>query len=246
MDLSSIAGGSVSQDDIIAASLAQNAALTRKNSDLRPALQLRYPIDLSTARTNDSPLKIGGPFDGFYVENAGTTDSSTQARISYSSNEKGNLDNYTTIAQNDSASFSEPVREIFITNTAQSGKTLMLILYLGVGFKPGSMINTLSGGVTVVTGSGMTANAATLVTTAAGALFTTNAARKKVTIQVLTGAGIYISGINTLCGASGGATGLIGIFVPVGGTFEWTNTGACYALVDTGAPSALVSLNTET
>lgn len=228
------------QAEIIGEALAKNQAQIRFNSDARPRLQLRIPIALDVASTEQNPFFISNPFNGFYVESA--TDSSTLVKLVLTSPEAQNMKNYTTVKLNDSGSFDQTISKSWLLWDSQPGKIMTLVFYLGVQFKPGSQNSVSSGGLALAYGSGMTPNASVSVTTAATLLFAASTARKKVTISNLTGAQIYLSGVNTLTGGST-VGNTIGVPVPVGGSYEWLNSGACYALTDSG--TATVALNTE-
>lgn len=233
-------------EKISEAVIGQNAlkiqeALTRKNSDLRPALQLRIPIDLTTARNATNPLKVSGPFSGFYVENASTS-TGALAKLSLSSPEQGNLANYTQITKNDSAKFTEPVKDIFITNTAQSGSTLTLILYFGVEIKPGSYNADIAGGIS--TGSGMTPEGAvSLAAATVKEIWDASISATKVTLTNIGGDTVWISGTNGVKSGTNAVAGdTVGIPVAAGGIFEWTNSGPIYGISDAGT---LLSVNYE-
>lgn len=219
---------------------SQDAAI-RYASDVRPALQRRVTIDLDTASTDQSLYEVGFQANAFYVESA--TDSSTTVSMVMVSVEQAQTLNYTKLKLNDSGIFSQPVNNVYLKWAAQAGKSITIVFYIGVEFRPGSFLLSLTGGVTLTTGSGMTPVAAVTVTNAATALLIADTTRKKTTLQVLNGPGIYISGVNTVVGIAGGAGTTIGYFIPAGGSFEITGSGAYFGITDAG--SSLVGINTE-
>lgn len=232
----------LSQSQIADNSRKLNEALTRKNSDLRPALQFRVPLTLDTAADQYNPFKVAGPFSGFYVETDGTTDSSTKVKMSLSSRDAANMRNYTVTKFGDSGEFNEPVNEVLLTWDSQPGKILTLIFYLGLSFKPGSSIVQLTGGVALNFGTGMTPDACQSIGAAAvKQILPANSARKKATISVLSGDTLYLSGTSAVKSATGlvAGTTLVGIPTPVGSTYEWENTGAIWGYSDAGCIIAI-------
>lgn len=234
--------GELTQGQIIDDSLKKFQALTRKNSDLRPALVIRIPIDLSTARDKSTPMQIDGPFDGFYVENSTTTPGAV-GQIAFSGRE--HLSNYIQIGQNDVDNFEEPIRELFFMNTAQAGVTLTLILFLGMRFQSGALNSQITGGVVISSGQSMTPKACVSVLTTATLIVAADTTRKKTTITNLSGATIWISGTNAVASGTSAVAGTTTVGIPLGAgaIYEMTQTGALYGIVDTG--TALVSINTE-
>lgn len=229
------------QKAIIDALLARNQAGIRLNSDTRPRLQLRMVLPLDVAATAQNPFPVSNPFNGFYVES--TSDSTVSINLSLTSPESQNMLNYTALKQNDSANFDEPIRAAYLTWASQPGKSLTIIFYLGIGFRPGTLNVSTSGGVSIGTGSGMTPAVSVLVTNAATALLTADASRKKATLQNLGTAPVFISGTNAVVGAAGGAGVLTGIQLLPGATYEWMNTGTCFGITDSG--SSIISINKE-
>lgn len=229
----------LSQSQIIDASLKNQAALTRKNSDLRNPLQIRVPVDLSVTQTIDNPYHVAGPFNGFYIETS--TDSLANVKLSLSSTDGYNMKNYTTIFQKDSAYSDEPVKDGFLVWDAQPGKMMVLVFYLGISFKPGSYLSAINGAIYENYGNAMTPGAKVAVLASVTSIDTAQVSAKKRTIQVLDGSGVWISGTNSVTDGTGANPG---IFVPAGGTYEWLNNGAIYGVGDGGA-TANVSINTE-
>lgn len=224
--------------NIFQQTLARFYASVRSSGDSIPIRQQRITLDLTTAASRGNPYKIGFPFTALRVESA--TDNDVNVRLSLNSDTDQQIDNYTKLVKNDSMEFSSPQSNGWLTWTAQSGKTITLILYVDVAFRSGTQTSTLSGGVVITAGSGMTPQTPVSVLTTVTTLFTASATRYKNTIQNLGSNDIYISGINTVTIGSGI---LPGIKLSPGDTYEWINAGACYGIAD-GAAST-VSINTE-
>lgn len=229
------------QADIIQQLKSRNAASIWDDSRSRPRKQLRMVIPLDVAATEANPFVISNPFNGFYVVSA--TDANVSVNLSLTSPEKQNITEYTSIKLNDSGTFSEPIRAAYLTWSAQTGKSITIMFYLGIDFRPGSLVSAISGGVVITTGTGMTPVASVSVATTATLIAAADSTRKKTTIQNLGMQDVFISGTNTVVG-TGAALGLNGIKLQPGALYEWTNTGAIYGIA-VGAAS-VVSINTET
>lgn len=228
----------LTQDSVIQKSLITQEALTRKNSDLRPHVILRIPVALDVAATDQNPYIVEGPFNGFYVETS--TDSLTNVQMALVSVDQYNTLNYVTVYQKDSASLNEPISKAILKWPAQAGKSIVFVFFLGLEFKSGSYLSAINGAIYENYGTAMSPGSKVSVGTTATAIDTAQGSAKRRTIQVLDGAGIYLSGQNTLTGAAGSKPG---IFVGVGGTYEWTNTGAIFGITDGGTSN--ISINTE-
>ena len=224
--------------NIFQQTLAKFYASVRSASDTIPVRQQRITLDLTTAAAKGNPYKIGFPFTAIRVETA--TDNDVNVRLSLNADTDQQIDNYTKLVKNDSMEFSAPQNNGWLTWTAQSGKSITLILYVDVAFRSGTQTSTLSGGVVITAGSGMTPQTKVSVLTTATLLFAASTTRYKNTIQNIGSNDVYISGINTVTIGSGI---LPGILLQPGDTYEWINSGACYGIAD-GAAST-VSINTE-
>lgn len=217
----------------ISESDAQSKANIIRSSEQRPKMALRLVLPLDTAATAENPKLISQPFNGYYVEDAGTT-SGAIVRLAYGGIDKYATDNYTSLGKNDSAYSTEEIKQATLQWEAQAGKTLTLIFFLGVDFRPGSLISQIEGGVSIIEGSaiseaelGPTGNASTVAIAAGAAAAIFLAAdddRKVATLQ--TDAVIQIGGSTV-----GAATGLT--INP--GQFQIRNTGAIYAYSAAGA-----------
>jgi len=207
--------------------------------DLRPRKIAKYVIDLSTARDASSPFEINEAFDAFFVEAA--TDNNTLCSMILTSGFSDATRNPMVLKKNSEAEFSEPTNRALITNAAQSGKTITILLFMGVKYRSGQLLSELTGGVIVTTGTGMTPQTKVSVGVAATQIFASDSTRKKATIQNIGGNRIFISGTNTVTLDSGT---LPGIILDPGDVYEWINTGACYGIADGAACD--VSINTET
>lgn len=132
--------------------LRQKAGILR-SSDQRPKLSLRVPIQLDNARSESNPLVIIQPFNGFYVEEA--TDSTTEVKMGLGSTDNYNTGNYSTLKQNDAAFSPEEIRGCTLFWDAQAGKEIVLVFYVGLEFRPGSLLSVITGGVTVTDGDAL-------------------------------------------------------------------------------------------
>lgn len=218
--------------------LAKFYASVRSTSDTIPFRQQRIVLDLTTAASRGNPYKIGFPFTALRVETA--TDNDVNVRLSLNSDTDQQIDNYTKLVKNDSMEFSSPQYNGWLTWTAQSGKSITLILYVDVAFRSGTQTSTLSGGVVISAGSGMTPQTSVSVATTATLIFASSSSRYKNTIQNLGSNDVYISGVNTVTDDTGSTPGIL---LQPGASYEWINSGACYGIAK-GAAST-VSINTE-
>lgn len=227
-----------SQQQLIEASLSKNAAAIRRDSEMRPRLQLRIPLELDAARTAQNPFVISAPFTAFYVEEA--TDTNVSIRMSLTSPEGQNISQYTTLRENDSGEFEDPIRAAYLTWPAQVGKTLTLVIYLGVAFRPGSQISVNSGGVSINDGSAVANSVVTLAAAAATVLFAADATRKVGSAFNDTGATLYLGGTATVTdtGATKGFPWL------PGAPLTWRNTAALYCYNPGGTVSTTILTET--
>lgn len=218
----------------ISESDAQSKANIIRSSEQRPKMALRLVLPLDVAATAENPKLISQPFNGYYVEDAGT-DAGAVVRLAYGGIDKYATDNYTSLGKNDSAYSTEEIKQATLQWTAQAGKTLTLIFFLGVDFRPGSLLSQIEGGVSIIEGSAMSqamlgsaGNASTVsVTTTATMILPADNDRKLATLQ--TDAPIQL-GNSAVVATPGSETGLT--INP--GQFQIRNTGAVYAIVAGG------------
>lgn len=177
-------------------------------------------LDLSTARLQTNPYKIGFPFKSVYVEAA--TD--VLANIEMQIGMQDTIQSSVTMKLNDSLSLDIPTSEAYIWWPAQTAKTITLVFFTAAEFRSGSQISVTGGGVSIVDGSTLThpdrvVLAAATPTIIAPALAT----RKCATLQNATGAEMWIGG--TTVSNTGAKQGIL---IPANGVVEWRNTGALY------------------
>lgn len=211
---------------------AQNKADIRRNSDLRPRLALPVVLALDTARDWRNPYIISTPFDSFYV--AGATDAVTTVSVTLGSDSSNSDKNSFPIKASDSAKFGSPVKGCLLTWTAQAGKTITVVFFLGIDFKSGSYLNQFVGQTSIINGTGV--NTGTL-----------GAAGNQATLPVTNAAAVQLCPINLVRASFnfytdqkiwvGDAAVAVGRGVPVaaGGIFQFSNTGALYAIADAAA-----------
>ena len=207
------------------------------NADQQPYdIQIKT-IDLSTLRTNQNPERIGFPFQSYFVVSA--TSSLATCNLQVTSQDSWSQGIPLTLR--DTGRMGFPVRQAFITNTAQPGLTMTILFSVNTQFTSGSQIQTTTGGVSISTGSTMTPQTAVAVLTTATLISAANSTAKTRTLQLASGGGpIWISGTSSVT-VEGGA--LPGIRLEAGDTYEWQNQGAIYAIAN--AVGSTLQINTE-
>jgi hypothetical protein len=182
----------------------------------------RHVFDLSTARSEGDPFPINYPFKSFVVEDASDLASYVYMRPVT----KEEVQGYTKLGLNSSGSSPIPSKAFFHW-PAQPGKTLTLVVFTEIEFKPGSQINQISGGVSINEGSGATNSSVACANGSATSVFAANGSRKCGTLQNRSGQPIYVGGTNAIDATTG-------ILIPDGSSFQWRNTGALYVYQNSG------------
>lgn len=216
----------VSLQQIINSILKAQDAQTRLSSDLRPRMAMRVTVDLTTAATAQNPMVIANPFNGVYVESA--TDTSTTVQLSFVALDKYATDNYTSLKQNDSFKSDKEIKNAVLTWSAQASKSITLVFYLGIDFRPGSQLSTFAGGVSIIDGSSLSSaaigsagsSATVSVTTSATQVCPSDTSRKRIDF--------YVPGAVWI-GDGAVERGLRGIYFP-GGIYSWRNTTSLYMI----------------
>ena len=198
----------------------KNSSIYEGNTQ-RPFSVQSFTLDLSTARLETNPYRIGFPFKSVFV--SGATDTNVSVSM-----KPGAIDSFQSafpLTKKDSWSVERPVSEAYLYWSAQSGKTITLVFFTDAEFKSGSQISQNSGGVSISDGSSVSAiTRVTLAATTAAIIAPSDSTRILTTIQNKTGADLYIGGTSAV--TNSGATE--GIKVPADGIIEWRNTGALY------------------
>jgi len=225
---------------IIEQMLAQQDAVIRYTGDVRPTPHFRITLDLTTAVSDQNPEVISFPFNGYVVESA--TDDSVSLKLALNSYSKENTSQYKILKNNDSADSDTTFRKGFLMWDAQPGKTVTLVFFLGVKFRPGSLRSVLSGGVSVTTGSGMTPESPVAVTSAATLLQAANSNRKMLTVGNPRNSGndMWVSGTTALTDENGAFPGVL---LEPGDYYEFRGQGALYGITTSGTVNA--TLQTE-
>lgn len=214
---------------------AQNIADIRQNSDFRPPLAKKIILPLTTAATAANPYLINIPFDAFYV--AGATDAVTSVNLNLGSDPSNTDYGSFPIRASDSAKLGRTIKGANLTWSAQSGKTLTLILFLGVDFKSGSYLNQFVGstsiinGTSVVTGTlgaGGASNSVTVTNAAAVQLCPSNLVRADL---------VFYTDQEIWIGDAAVAVNR-GTKIAAGSNFSFANTGTLYAIA-TGAAATV-------
>lgn len=202
------------------ADLIDRARIAEGGWDRPPLVQI-LPLDLSTARLETDPFRLGFPFKSIFFQDA--TDVYVEVSIKLGS--RDSQQSSFNMKQNDSFYNSFPISEAYLHWEAQPGKTCTLVIFTQSEFKSGSQISVTGGGVSIVDGSSITGpSSVNLAAATAAAVAPADPLRKKATLQNFTGSDIWI-GDSTVTNA--GATQ--GIKIPADGIFYLQNTAALYA-----------------
>ena len=177
-------------------------------------------LTLTTARTPENPYRVGFPFKSVFVREA--TDGTVSVDLRPTTNDS--FQSPVKLKLNDSLIMGRPVSEAFLSWSAQAGKTIQLVFFVTSEFRSGSQVSQNAGGVSISDGTAFVNAQLTLVAATALSVFASDSTRKKGTLQNTTGASIWV-GASTV--TNSGAT--IGIEVPSGGIFYWSNTAQLYA-----------------
>lgn len=191
-----------------------------------------YVIDLSTARTAQNPFVIGFPFRSCFIRTATDSLTNVNMRLDAPDDAAGDI----SLKNNDSFVLPFRAAKAFLNWTAQSGKSITLLIFPYGEFRSGSQVSSTAGGVSITTGDSVTTNAVATVTTATAQLFASDSSRKMMVIYNHGAVSIFIGG-STVTDQAGANPG---IEIPPGGSYEWDSTAACYACTDT-TTNALIS-----
>lgn len=215
----------------------QNQAETRRSSDLRPRMALRLTIQLDTAATAQNPFIIPNPFNGVYVEAAYASstptvaDSTVNVQLGLGGLDKYVTDNYTSLFLNASFKADTTVKQAVLTWSAQAGKVIVLVFYLGIDFRPGSQVSIINGSISIIggsaiatgtLGSGANQNNLSVTNAAAVQLCAVNASRKSFNFYTTSDIWVGDSSVAVNRGTK--------IFA--GSQFFYQNTGTLYAIAD--------------
>lgn len=209
-----------------AAAIVKNAATLARatiadKSSQRPFSVQVQTINLTTAQLETNPYRISTSFKSIYVSDA--TDINVSVNLRF--NTRDSIQGAVPIRKNDSIVLDEPTNEAYLHWSAQSGKTLTLVIFTDAAFQSGSQISVSGGGVSINDGTSVAATTqVTLVATTAAAVVPANTSRKNCLVQNNSGTDLYLSGASTVTNA--GATR--GIKIPDGGIYEYRNTAILY------------------
>lgn len=191
-----------------------------RNKTNSPFSVQKLVIPLTTARNENDPYKINIPFKSFYVQDATDVNTTVNVRVMSQDTYQSSF----TVRKNDSFDADDMFDEIILDWSAQSGKTITIILFTSASFRSGSQISITGGGLVINEGTSFVDTNPTLSATTATLVFSQDSTRALGVIQNLTGASIWV-GASTVVdtGANRGRE------VPAGDYFEWKNTAALYA-----------------
>ena len=208
----------ISQNEVVQLNNQYRDALIRKDSDERPRWIGRITLDLTTAKAFNVGQKILDPFDSVFVEDA--TDDNVEIKIAFTASNDQSFNNYVTLIKNKGLELEKPCAGAVLSWDAQANKTITLVFGIGLKVKSGSFIQTITGGVTLLEGTGFTNTAVALPAATATEIFAQDNARKVGSFVNLSGATIYVG--------DGAVDNLTGYPVPNGSEFTWRNTGQLY------------------
>ena len=221
---------------------------TRYSSDVVPFRQQRFTIKLEATDpttglptgTATNPYKLGFPVTALRVEVA--TDNSTEINVSLNGDSTQQIANYTVMKKNDVMKFDKSTSQMFLTWNAQAGKTITLIAYVDVTFESGTQVSTISGGVNITTGSGMTPGTPVAVTSTATQILASDSDRKNAVIgnPRLSGVDVWISGTSAVDDESGANPGIL---LEPGDYYEYQGQGDIYGITSSGTCN--VTIQTE-
>lgn len=218
----------------------KSQADVRRSSDLRPRYILRIPLILDTAATEQNPYIISSPFNGAYLEQ--TSGVNTTIFMSLGGYDQYSVGNPVRLQRN--ASFYTPteIKSCNLTWSAQTNQTAVLVLFLGVDFRPGSQLSILQGGISIsggtsiqtgTLGAGGIAGNVSVPAGAATQLCPINLNRTQITFY--TDQAIWV-------GDSSAAINN-GTLIAAGSTWQFQNTGELWAAA--AAATATVSGSEE-
>lgn len=214
-----------------AAAIVKNATLIARANiadkiSQRPFSVQVQTLTLTTAVLETNPYKISTSFKSLYIQDATDVYVSINVRFNSRDTVQGSF----SMKKNDAITLDEPTNEAYLHWSAQSGKTITLVIFTDAAFQSGSQISVTGGGVSIVDGSTITGPTRVVLGAAtAGIIAPANTLRKKCTLQNKTGASLYI-GDSTVTGS--GATE--GIEIVDKGIIYWQNTGALYGFSTAG------------
>jgi hypothetical protein len=197
-----------------------------EGSTQKPFLVQSLTLTLTTAKDVLNPLRIGFSFRSLFVQSA--TDTTTNVNIQIGGPEP--INSVFNVKKNDVWSSEYPINECNISWDAQSGKTITLVFFVDAEFKSGSLINQISGGVSVSNGTAFATALVAGVATAVSTLFASASTRLNGLVQNRTGGSIYIGGTSSVNNTAGNANR--GFELQDGQDFTYKNTAALYAYCD--------------
>lgn len=182
---------------------------------------VRIPLNLSAAKLENDPYRIGFPFRAIYFQKA----NSSNAMIRLSLTGYDSRHDLADLEIGDVFDIGEKIPQAFLSWDAQPGVTGHLLVFTNSSFRPGKTRSVNAGGISVNEGS-IAELLAPVVGTAGNAseLLPQDDNRKVGTLVNDSGNDIYLGGDNTVTDA--GATK--GIIWPAGEKMNWNNTAALW------------------
>lgn len=192
---------------------------TQYSADNKPYEVYTVPLDLTVAKSEHEPKKIGFPFRSVFVMNC--SDPSAIVKLKLHGQEIGI--NAIDLTQKDSFNFGQRVAAGYLYWDAQPGVTMTLMFSVSAEVRSGSQISVNSGGVSINSGSSHTTTVVELVAANTGLLIPQDLTRKQATWTNESGAEAFVGPATvTNSGADKGFR------VAPGDTLVWQNTSALY------------------
>ena len=189
---------------------------------------------LGTAMTlAQGGYKIPFQFKSLRVES--TSGSTVAIKLQIGPNPVSGRD-YMILSVNDYVSFGS-LRDGYLFWDAQSGATAEIIFAIDAEMKPGKLVTAQAGNVIVGEGTAVSTAALQSVTTSAAALLASSTTRTVTLIQNKGSVSIFVG--------DSGVTSSTGIEIQPGGSFEWRNSAALYAIT-ASVTNASIAVMTQT
>lgn len=185
----------------------------------RPFAVQVVTLDLTNAVLETNPYKINFPFKTIYIQAATDATTTLSMKVQTQDSYQGAI----PLKLNDVFRAEYPQSSANFFWSAQSGKSITMILFVDADFQSGSLISTLQGSISIGYGTSNALSQITLGVATATIICAALGTRKKATFQNNTGAAIWI-GPSTVTNAA--ATK--GIELSPGAAYEWLNTSALY------------------
>ncbi|MBX2986490.1 MAG: hypothetical protein KF802_01205 [Bdellovibrionaceae bacterium] len=181
----------------------------------------RVTLDLSVARSENNPYRIGFPFSCVFFETSSRPDAFFYLKPSSRDSQQPHL----KMSYRDSWSVAGKVPEAFLHWPAQTGAKVELVVMIDSDMRSGSQISLTAGGVSISDGSTVETLAAVTVGIAASQIVPQDLLRKGVLIQNLGAEDIFLGDVSVTIAS--------GIRLSSGESFQFKNQAALYGISGT-------------